>query len=226
MGTGVIGGIVTAREEIGKQLGQMVHRVLAGTRPQDIAVEPARLVPTFDWRQLQRWRIDPSRLPAGSDLRFREPTPWDLYRWYIVGAISVVAMQTLLIAGLLVQSRKRHRAELALRETSDRNRELAGRLITAQEEERTRIARELHDDVGQRVASLSIALSAVKRQIGQTPGHLDQELAAIQQETMSLSRPHHQGCPVDDRQPAWRARSGPDPAPTRRAPPGCTGQGG
>ena len=188
VGTGVIGGIVTSREEIGKQLGQMVHRVLAGTRPQDIAVEPARLVPTFDWRQLQRWGIDPSRLPAGSDLRFREPTPWDLYRWYIVGAISVVAMQTLLIAGLLVQSRKRHRAELALRETSDRNRELAGRLITAQEEERTRIARELHDDVGQRVASLSIALSAVKRQIGQTPGRLDQELAAIQQETMSLSK--------------------------------------
>jgi PAS domain S-box-containing protein len=37
--------------------------------------------------------------------------------------------------------------------------ELSGRLITAQEEERTRIARELHDDFSQRLALLGIGLS-------------------------------------------------------------------
>ena len=192
IGTGVIGGIVTSSTQIGSRLAEMVLHVLSGTRAQDIPVEAMLLVPTFDWRQLRRWGIDPSRLPTGSDVRFREPTPWDLYRWYIVGAISVVAMQTLLIGGLLIQRQKRRRAEVALRLTSDRNRELAGRLITAQEEERTRIARELHDDVGQRVASLSIALSGVKRRVGEMPGHMpghmDEELAAIQQETMSLSK--------------------------------------
>jgi PAS domain S-box-containing protein len=36
--------------------------------------------------------------------------------------------------------------------------EVSGRLITAQEEERTRIARELHDDLGQRMALLQIGL--------------------------------------------------------------------
>jgi Histidine kinase len=35
---------------------------------------------------------------------------------------------------------------------------MSGRLITAQEEERTRIARELHDDLGQRMALLQIGL--------------------------------------------------------------------
>ncbi len=39
------------------------------------------------------------------------------------------------------------------------------RLILAQEEERTRIARELHDDFGQRIAALGISLSTLKRQI-------------------------------------------------------------
>ena len=38
-------------------------------------------------------------------------------------------------------------------------------LINAQEEERTRIARELHDDFSQQIAALGIALSNIKRQI-------------------------------------------------------------
>ena len=38
------------------------------------------------------------------------------------------------------------------------NRELAGRLIASQEAERRRIARELHDDVGQRMAVLTIGI--------------------------------------------------------------------
>jgi signal transduction histidine kinase len=37
------------------------------------------------------------------------------------------------------------------------------RLIAAQEEERTRIARELHDDIGQRLALLSIELETLQR---------------------------------------------------------------
>jgi PAS domain S-box-containing protein len=41
-------------------------------------------------------------------------------------------------------------------------RKLAGCLMKAQEEERRRIARELHDDVSQRLAALSISLSNVK----------------------------------------------------------------
>jgi PAS domain S-box-containing protein len=46
-------------------------------------------------------------------------------------------------------------------------RELGGRLIATQEEERTRIARELHDDVSQRIALIEISLE----QFGQdTPG--------------------------------------------------------
>jgi signal transduction histidine kinase len=186
IGTGVIGGMVTSRDQIGTRLAEMVQMILTGTPARDIPIESLALVPMFDWRQIERWRIDASLLPAESIVRFRTPTAWDLYRWYIVGAASVVAVQALLIAGLLVLRGKRRRAEQALRLTSDRNRELAGSLITAQEEERTRIARELHDDVGQRVASLSIALSAVKRRV-QDNERLRQDIAQLQQQTVELS---------------------------------------
>jgi signal transduction histidine kinase len=42
---------------------------------------------------------------------------------------------------------------------------LTERLINAQEEERTRIARELHDDFGQQIAALSIAFNNLRRHI-------------------------------------------------------------
>jgi PAS domain S-box-containing protein len=42
---------------------------------------------------------------------------------------------------------------------------LSVRMINAQEEERTRIARELHDNLSQQIAGLGIALSNIKRQI-------------------------------------------------------------
>jgi two-component system sensor histidine kinase UhpB len=82
-----------------------------------------------------------------------------------------------IIASLLVERRNRRRAEkalvkseaalfeseAALRESHARIRDLAGRLIAAQETERQRIARELHDDVSQRLAGIAITLSGMSR---------------------------------------------------------------
>jgi signal transduction histidine kinase len=45
------------------------------------------------------------------------------------------------------------------------NRDLTGRLIASQEVERQRIARELHDDVSQKVALLNIGIDEVARQV-------------------------------------------------------------
>ena len=60
-----------------------------------------------------------------------------------------------------ITNRKRTEAELEAREselqlTNARNHDLAGRLIAAQEVERRRVARELHDDLSQKLALLSI----------------------------------------------------------------------
>jgi signal transduction histidine kinase len=55
--------------------------------------------------------------------------------------------------------------QLALHASLDRIQDLTGRLIQVQEVERTRIARELHDDVNQQLAALSMALSGLKRRV-------------------------------------------------------------
>ena len=51
------------------------------------------------------------------------------------------------------------RSERELRQSHRRIRQLAGRLIAAQEHERSRVARELHDDLSQKLAILSIGLN-------------------------------------------------------------------
>ena len=42
---------------------------------------------------------------------FRPPSFWRLYRWYVVGVLAIVSLQTSLITVLLVQRRRRNRAE-------------------------------------------------------------------------------------------------------------------
>ena len=57
--------------------------------------------------------------------------------------------------------------EASLRESNRRIQDLAGRLIASQEVERARIARDLHDGLSQDLAGLSIALSGLKRRLGE-----------------------------------------------------------
>jgi signal transduction histidine kinase len=40
------------------------------------------------------------------------PTAWEQYRWYIVSALALLALQSLLIAGLVFERRRRRRAEV------------------------------------------------------------------------------------------------------------------
>ena len=110
VGLGLVGGYVQGAEGNAVRLGEMVVRILNGENVRDIPVEPAPNGPMFDWRQLKRWAIDESNLPAGSVVRFREFTFWEQYKWRIVGVIALFALQTVFIGVLLVERRRRKRA--------------------------------------------------------------------------------------------------------------------
>jgi signal transduction histidine kinase len=172
IGTGVVGGVVRRTDETGARIGEMALRILTGTRPQDIPIEAAQVVPVVDWRQVQRWDIAHSRLPAGSQILFREPSAWERYKVYIVGAVTALLAQAALIAGLLIHRAKRQdaeqqmrRSQAALRKSYERVRNLGSRLLNAQEGERSRIARELHDDISQQLAVLKIDLKLLGRTV-------------------------------------------------------------
>ena len=65
---------------------------------------------------------------------------------------------------------------------------LVARLIADQEAERRRVARDLHDTVGQQVAGISLELSAFRRRLAaQDPAAVDSSLLALQQLAMNLA---------------------------------------
>src|SRR3954469_18952579 len=152
MGLGVVGGTLKSQSAQMEAVADLAVRVLRGERADAIPVAfPNLNANQIDWRQLHRWGLRESAVPAGAVVLFREPSLWERYRSYVVIALVLVIAQTALIAGLLVERRHRRKAEESLRANQaelrasyERIRDLGARLLRAQETERAHIARELH----------------------------------------------------------------------------------
>ena len=163
---GVVGGSLQTVESQVATTANLALRVLRGEPADSIAVAATHFsMNQVDWRQLRRWGISESRVPPGTVVRFREPGTWELYRGYFLAGGVILGAQSALIVGLLVQAARRRQAEqqllrsqTELRESSERIRDLSRRLLHAQEDERTRIARELHDDLGLQMTLLTLDL--------------------------------------------------------------------
>lgn len=111
VGRGIVGGHVYTVEASAGLVADKVQRIAAGERAHDIPIENVPTVPMFDWRELQRWRINEDSLPAGSVIQFKELTFWALYKWYIVGLVTACILEALLIAWLLFVRVRRRQAE-------------------------------------------------------------------------------------------------------------------
>ena len=123
LGSGAVGGNVYSVATLGEHGARVVARILRGASPSAIAPEAlSSYVPYFDWRALQRWQLDEDRLPANSRLEHRIPSAWESYKWYIVGGITLILLQSALVFGLLVSRAERRRAEQAQRESEERRR--------------------------------------------------------------------------------------------------------
>jgi len=77
--------------------------------------------------------------------------------------------------------------ELELRQTNERNRHLAGRLIASQEAERQRIARELHDDLSQKLALLKFDLEQLRSTHAATVTEIDARVQMISEQTTEIA---------------------------------------
>lgn len=183
LGLGGIGGRLYDDHEIGLQGAFIAARILRGEHPG--AIPPLFLgakAPVFDWRELNRWGIPESALPPGSTVVYRPPALWQTHRWQLLTAGGIMVALAAGLAALLAERGRRREAE-------DSMRALSGRLIQAQEEERARLARELHDDITQRLARLAIDTGLAERQgIGQQGSG---KMRGVREELVRLSEDVH-----------------------------------
>ena len=191
LGDGYVGGSMLQLAPGLTLLARRAVRVLNGEQADSIELaRPDHQAGRVDARQLRRWGISAARVPAGFSIEFEEATLWQRYRNYVLSAGIILMVQSALIAGLLIQAQRRFRAERDLRRSQqqltqsyERVRDIGGRLLTAQETERARIARELHDDIGQQMAVLGVEL--------RDESHRDQALERLSQIARSVHELSH-----------------------------------
>lgn len=150
LGHGVVGGPYHSQQRGGALTAAATLSALSGQITADPVIQLVDYeAPVYDWRELKRWHIDFARLPEGSEIRFQPPSLWDEHRDFILTGVSIIVLLAALSIGLAWERIRRRHAE-------GEAQALSGRLITAHEDERRWLARELHDDITQRLAGLAI----------------------------------------------------------------------
>jgi signal transduction histidine kinase len=116
-GEGAIGGPMHSVSEVSEQAASVAIRILGGEKAGAIKTEPIGFAtPRYDARQLRKWKIAASRLPARSEIEFREVPVWERYPWEIALLALVLLLEGALIATLLNERRRRGSAEVQSQE--------------------------------------------------------------------------------------------------------------
>jgi signal transduction histidine kinase len=166
VGNGAVGGFVMDNEASVNSSVAMAASLLSGSRVADLPVRTVQNRFLFDARQLDRWGVDEGLLPAGSEVRYRTPSVWQAHKGTIAAVAVFVFVESALLLVLVIERRRKAALQRYVAQQFEQMRSLSAKLITAHEEERRRIARDLHDDVKQRVALIGLGLSGLKRSSG------------------------------------------------------------
>jgi signal transduction histidine kinase len=160
-GLGIVGGPLTRIEDVGQRAASAAVRIMRGESPGGIKTPPIEFgTPKFDWRELQRWHISESRLPAGSEVYFRVPGIWEQYRLQMTAGLAALLLQAVIISWLLGERRRRYFAEA---EASSRRREVVrlNRVTTANVLSSS-IAHELNQPLGAILSNTEAAQMLLK----------------------------------------------------------------
>jgi len=175
LGKGIVGGPLISVRDVARATAHATVRILDGEKASDVRTLPIGFgTPKFDWREIQRWNISESRLPAGSEVLFRPATAWDQYRWQIILITAALLLQSALIAGLLFERRRRRNAEVLARRSMG---ELANmnRIATAGE-----LSASIAHEMKQPLAAMVTNVRAGLRWLGAAEPNLEETRAALQ----------------------------------------------
>jgi len=117
LGEGLAGGCLISWVNVGADLARMTlsslsGEIKSGTQPD---VKNHLQAAVVDWRQLRRYGIPESRIPSGTRVRFKPAPLWKEHRGTVIAAAVAIALQGILIGGLLLERRRRLRSQALAR---------------------------------------------------------------------------------------------------------------
>jgi len=126
LGFGIVGGRLVSLRKHGREAASLALRVMRGELPASIPFGGEQAyVTVYDWRELKRWGISEKALPPGSIVEFKPPSMWEQHKKKVLGGLFFIAIETLLIIGLVVNLHKRRRAEAEIAASALRYRTVA-----------------------------------------------------------------------------------------------------
>jgi signal transduction histidine kinase len=155
---GTVGGALFDFDVNGQKAADLALKVLRGhwvaIGSPELEIKNPLVV---SWTALQKWHLPESRVPAEAIITNKTPTLWETHRTLILSTGLIVALQTALISGFIVERLWRRRAE----EEARKHREEIARLsrISLLGEMTASIAHELN----QPLSGISSNANAAKR---------------------------------------------------------------
>ena len=129
-------------------------------------------------------------------VEYRVLRPDGMVQWVEARGRAYSDGRSVQVVGVTIDTSERRRAEEAFRA-------LGGRLIKAQEDERIRISRELHDDISQRLALLGVELERLRDGLELANSGLQQEAEHLAQVTWRLAAASRL-CRTNCIPPSWK----------------------
>jgi PAS domain S-box-containing protein len=121
LGRGVVGGYMISFESVGTETADLVLDVLNGKDPS--ALPPRRSAAhahRVDARQLERWNLAEKNLPADTVVLFKQSPLWEQHRKLVLATIGAFGVIATIVGNLLLQMRRRKRAEASLKDSEER----------------------------------------------------------------------------------------------------------
>ena len=182
---GPLGGSSVRLDAHGRAAGLLARRVLEGEDPDrvDVRAEPEPVC-EVNWNALQRWNIPERSVPARCEIVNRPQMLWRAYSWQFAALFAIILLQALLLWSLVMQSRRRRRAEAELQARGAQLAQVA-RLSTIGALTAS-IAHEINQPMGAILSNAEAAQMMLEQGVLQ-PGTLREILADIRNEDLRAS---------------------------------------
>ncbi|WP_159441255.1 hybrid sensor histidine kinase/response regulator [Desulfopila aestuarii] len=118
LGRGLLGGSLVNGESQGKTAAELALKILNGSPAASLpVVNESPNLPMFDYKELKRFSISSSLLPAGSTIINTPDNLWYRHKHQILGVFALFVTQLFIIALLMKSNRQRQESERKLRKS-------------------------------------------------------------------------------------------------------------